>query len=162
MDLPIHRDQHTGNAILDRIQANVRDIISYLRNSRVAAPAYVQQAADITITVAAYAKLFEVAIQKVQVGTRLRIHFGASFLQLTNPGGAYFQVKLDGVIQKGTYVSTSVAGTAYNAHLSLIVPAAEGRRIVTVEWKCAVNSLRIAAKTIVEEHATLIVEEIPS
>ena len=161
-DLPTHRSEQTGNPMLDRMQSNVRDLIAYVRNTQLAVPSYVQQTTDLTVAAGAYAKLFDVQIRKLQVGSRLAIRFGASFVQLTAAGGVSFQVKLDGVVVKGTYVTTPTATAAYNAGIVLVVAALPGLHTVTVEWKDSAGSVRVNAKSIVEEHATLLVEEIPS
>ena len=161
VDLPTHRNEHTGDVVLDRIQGNVRDVIAYLRSLVwLANRAYAALATDTgTIAAGAYATLLIANITTTLVKSFLLVSFTASGVQVTTLGTAFFQVLVDGAVVKGTY-TTVAAGSAFAASMVVRVPVSKGAHSVALQWKTSVANARINASTVVEEHAHLYVEEV--
>ncbi len=121
---------------------------------------YVPLATDQTLAVsAAYATLLEANINTILARGNLLITFTASAVHITNIATIYFQVVVDNVIRKGTYVTYQVVPTALNASMVILVPVVRGAHNVKLQWKTDNNSARINALTVVEEHAHLLVQE---
>ncbi len=165
-DLPNHRREQTGNALLDRIQDNVRDLIEYIRGLRATerlatleSRAYAALAADTTILAAAYATLLTARITTVLASGYLVITFSACALKTTAAGYVSFQIVLDGAVVKGAYVTTPAAGTGFNVSMVVRAPVKKGAHVVLLQWKTSTSAAQINAATVVEEHAHLLVQE---
>ncbi len=121
---------------------------------------YVPLRTDQTLAVsAAYATLLEGNINTILARGNLLITFTASAVHITNVATIYFQIVVDGVVQKGSYATYQVVPTALNVSMMILVPVVRGQHTVKLQWKTDNNSARINAKTIVEEHAHLLVQE---
>ncbi len=144
----------------DRIQGNVRSLIDFVRGLEwLSRRAYVALATDVTIGVAAYAKLIETTITSARAKSFLVVHLTASFGKITNAGTVSFQVLVDGVVAKGCRKSTPVT---FSDSVAMVVrvPVSRGMHTVTVQWKSDTASATIAAATVVENHAAMTVHEV--
>lgn len=162
-NLPVHRNEHTGDSTLDRIQSNVRDVIAYLR-SLVWVPnrAYAALTADFTqAATAVYATLLTVTLTTTLVDSFLLVSFSASGQQITNASIDVFMITVDGVATKGCYQSTVLAGV-FSVALIVRVPVHRGKHTIELQTKVNTSSLTIHASTVAEEHAHLYVEEVPA
>lgn len=162
-ELPTHRNEHTGNPGLDRIQGNVRSLIDFVRELAGSVAvlrnrSYVALTTSVTLAVAAYATLLTATITTLLDRGYLVISFSASAVQTTTTGIVYFQVVVDGTVAKGAFVSI-VAGGAGTASMVVRVPVTKGAHTVLLQWKSSVANARINAASVVEEHAHLLVQE---
>lgn len=121
---------------------------------------YIPLATDTgNVAAAAYADLLVADITTFLDNGFIIISFSASGIQVTNPGTAFFQLLVDGVVAKGMYTTVPTAGFSFNAAMLIRVAVKKGSHRVKVQWKTNVNSIHINAKTVVEEHAHLLVQE---
>jgi hypothetical protein len=120
---------------------------------------YVPLATDVTIGIAAYATLLRADINTFLARGFLIITFTASTAHITNVATTYFQIVLDGTPIKATYTTFQAVPGAQNASIILQVPVRKGAHTVLVQWKTDNTSARINAKTVLEEHAHLLVQE---
>ncbi len=155
-DVPTHRNEQTGNATLDRIQSNVRALIAYVSGlAWLTNRAYSALAADTTVAAGSYATVARASIT-TDVGY-LVIVASASGQKTTASGSNYIEVVVDGVAIKGAYASTTLALPAWNLALVVRTAVAKGSHVVELKWRTDVNSSRINAATVNEEHAHIYV-----
>ncbi len=156
---PSHRNEQTGQPGLDRIQANVRSLIEFVKSlAWLSQRAYVALATNVSINAAAYAALISTTITTARARGYIVCHLTASGVEVTNAGTVYFQILVDTVVAKGVW-STVGAGAAFSTALVVRVPVVAGLHTVAVQWKSSVNGARINAATAVEEHANLSIHE---
>ncbi len=156
-----HRQEHTGEAGLDRIQNNVRDLVAYVRAvaSVVGNRAYAALAVDTTIGVAAYAELVSTTITTTRASSFLDITFSASGVKTVGIGTPGFRIVVDGVVAKGLKTVAAGATYSFNVAMTVRVPVAPRTHTVKVDWATDTNGLQIKALTVAEEHASLLVQE---
>ena len=161
--LPAHRGEHTGSAALDRIQSNVRDLISFVRAlGWLTRRAYVALAVDRSlVTTYAWDTLIETNVVTVQKAGFLLVQYTTSGVQNSFAGTVFFQVLVDGVVIKGTYF-TANAGWAFCCSQVLVVPVVAGAHNVKLQWYTNVTNARISAKSVPSEHASLLLQEYPA
>lgn len=155
---PTHKSEQTGNAALDRIQNNVRQVADYLRNTFwLTKRGYAALDAAKTAS-GTYADLLSATITTVLGTGFLLIQFSASGIQNTSAGTVFFKIRLNGVDVKGLY-KTVAAGYSFNVAMLVRTPVAARAHTVTVQWKTNVATATIDPVTTLEEHASLWLEE---
>ena len=160
VEAPTHKNQHTGDATLDRIQNNVRDLIAYVRSLLwMTRRTYVALGTDTgNVAAAAYATLLTTTLTTSLARSFLIIHLSASGIQITNAGTVFFQVLVDGAIVKGCY-TTVPATYSFGASMVVRIPVTQGLHTVILQWKTNVNSAHINALSTTEEHAAMSIHE---
>jgi hypothetical protein len=160
-ELPNHRHEQTGNAVIDRLSTNVRDLISFVRGLAQLTQnrAYAALAIDTTAGVSTYATLLTATITTALTNGYVLITFTASGLQLTSTGTVYFQVVVDGKVIKGTH-ATVAGGQAWCVSMIVRVPVTSGLHTVLLQWDSDVTGARINGKSANEDHAQMVVEEV--
>lgn len=161
--LPAHRGEYTGNTALDRIQSNVRDLISSVRAlGWLTRRAYVALATDRTLAVInVWETLIETSVITVQKTGFLLVQYTTSGLRPSPAGTVSFQVLVDGVTIKGTYFTASANG-AFCCSQILVVPVVAGAHAVKLRWYTNVVNVRISAKSVSSEHASMLLQEYPA
>ena len=155
-DLPTHKSEQTGNAGLDRIQNNVRDMITYLRSILwMTKRAYVALATDATTSSATYAALLATTFTSVNENSFLVVQFTVSGVKVTNNGNVAFRVVVDGVATKGITTYGAIGAAGIVGTILLRVAVTRGLHAIRVDWLTTTVSARISAATVVEEHASL-------
>lgn len=167
MNSPVHRNEQTGNPTLDRIQGNVRDLIASVRtlaqDIRVLKNrTYVALGVDVTVAAGAYAKLIETTITTSLASGFLDVIVSTSGQELAAVGTKWFLVLVDGKAVKGAHTTSPAAGYAFSLAMFVRIPITAGKHTVTLQWKTDAGSGRINAKSIPEEHATMLVREAAS
>jgi hypothetical protein len=159
--LPTHQPQQTGNATLDRIQSSLRDVIAFLRGMpwRLAV-VYAALATDATTTSATYVTLLTTQITTLLERGYLLITMTASGAQITSNAVNRMRVVVNGVALKGTY-SVTTANQTWCLALVVRVAVTRGTHTVLLQWNTDAGTMRISGLTLPEEHAHLVVEEMP-
>ncbi len=155
-----HRNEQTGQPGLDRIQANVRSLVAYVRSLLwLTRRAYVELATDkLLATSASFATLLTTTITTDQRDGYIVVNFTASGIKLTGAGTAYFQIVVDGVTKKGAAVGVAL-NFKFGIALTQRIAVSAGLHTVRIDWRTDVSSLSIAAVTRVEDHAAMTVHE---
>ncbi len=158
--VPTHKNQHTGDAMLDRIQSNVRELIAYVRSlAWLTRRAYVALGTDTgNVAAAAYATLLTTTITTAIERSFLIIAFSASGTQITNAGTVFFQVLVDNDVVKGCY-TTIPTNYSFSASMVVRIPVTRGLHSVLLQWKTNVSSAHINALSTTEEHASMSIHE---
>lgn len=159
---PAHRNEHTGEAGLDRIQNNVRALIEAFRAKPWALPAsYEELTASTTIaTSASYATLLSCEITTRTPNSYLLMQATASMKKLTAIGTAFLVLIVDGVTRKGFYVTAAAINYVICGSIIQRVAVTPGTHTVLLKWRTDSSSLRIDPVSTVEEHASLRVSEV--
>ncbi len=160
MGIPGHKSEQTGDAGLDRIQQNVRNLIAYVRSLLwLTRRAYVALATDqVLATSASYATLLSTTLTTDQRTGFVVANFSASGLKITGAGTAYFRLVVDGVAQKETAVGIAL-NFRFHAGLMQRVAVGAGLHTIRIDWRTDVSSVDIRPVTAAEEHAHLSVYE---
>lgn len=158
------RQEPTGTARGDRAQLQARDVakaheITKAVVAALANRAYAALLVDAAINIAPYATLLSVPITTTLAKGFLVITWSAAAGN-TAACSLFFQVLVDNVVQKGTRVDV-VAGGGSAPSMVLRVPVVKGAHTVLLQWKTNVNGAHCNAFTTLEEHASLLVQEVP-
>ena len=158
------RQEPTGNAQADRAQLQGREVARAHEITKgvvaaLANRAYVALTKDTLLNIAAYATLLSVNITTSLTSGFLVIQWS---LAAGNASACslFFQVLVDNIVQKGTRVDV-VAGGGGAPSMVLRVPVTKGAHTVALQWKTNVNGAHCNAASTVEEHASLLVQEVP-
>jgi len=159
-ELPTHKNEQTGNAPLDRIQNNVRQIVQFLRDIFwVTKRAYVQLTEDTTLAAAAsFATLLTGDLASSQDKSFLLIDFHMSGSRITNLGTTSFRFVVDDVATKG-FSQTIALNSTFSGSFQYRIPITRGVHRVLAQWVTDANSTQIRARTVVNEYATLHLSE---
>ncbi len=131
------------------------DTLSALTNR-----SYVALATDTgNVAAGAYANLVTASITTVLTTGYLVITFSASGIQNASAASLFFQVLVDGVAVKGLFTTVPSAGYSFNVAMVVRRAVMKGAHTVAVQWKTNLNSARINAASVNEEHANLLVQE---
>jgi hypothetical protein len=156
---PTHKTQHTGDAILDRIQNNVSDLYVFVRSLLwVRQRAYVALGTDATTTSATYVTLLETTITTVLERGYLLMTMTASGAQITNNAVNRMRFVLDGVPQKGCYTVTT-ANQTWSMALIVRASVVRGSHTVLLQWNTDAGTMRISGLSLPEEHASVHLQE---
>lgn len=157
---PVHKNEHTGNPMLDRIQGNLRELITYVQSlAWLTRHAYVDLTVNKSIGVAAYAPLIQTTITTASANSFILVNFTASGDHPTNLGNVAFQIVVDNVAVKGCGMTAATA-YGFNAATVLRVPVKRGAHTVVVQWKTDVLTARINAASSVNHHAAMSIREV--
>jgi hypothetical protein len=162
MNVPTHKSEQTGNAPLDRIQNNVRELVAFVRSlAWLANRAYVQLEQDVTIpTSAVYTILVSTTIKTSNDASHIVANFSASGAKLTAVGTVYFRLVVDDVVVGSTSLSVNLTWV-FNASLVARAAVRKGAHAVRIEWWTDSSSATIRAKSLIWEHAHLSLHEEP-
>ena len=157
-----HKNQHTGDATLDRIQSNVAGVIAYLK-SLVWVPnqAFVQLTADVSTTSTTFVDVLSTTIATALPSGNLEILLTASFETSVSGAVGGFAVLVDGVFIKATRGQSAFASGAVDAALVLLVPVKAGKHVVKVQWRVNSGSSIVRAQSFSDEGLQLLVKERP-
>ncbi len=163
VNAPNHRREQTGDALLDRIQANVRDLMSFVRGlAWLARRSFVALGTDITIagSSAVYTTLLTTTLATTLSRGFLLITFTASGTHPTTANSTiYFKVLVDNVDVDGCYHTIGVLNSAFNVSVLTRVAVEKALHTITVQWSTDNNSARINGLSSINEHASLLVQE---
>lgn len=149
----VQQAQLQGQAAAAKANQHV-DLLRVL-NNRV----YIALDVDISIGIAAYATLLQSNIITILDRGFLLITFTASCVHITNAATIFFQILVDGVVKKGSYATFAAVSSGLNVSMVLMVPVRKGPHNIKLQWKTDNVTARILAKTVVEEHCHLLVQE---
>ncbi len=159
------RRQHTGEFGVDQQQRLAQDTARKVNSqadtlSALTNRSYATLAANTTLaTSASYATLLTANITTVLATGYLLVHFTASGIHTNGGATVYFQVTVDGVATRGSYVTVPTANYAWSQAIVARVAVTRGGHAVLLQWRTDNNSARINAATVVTEHADLLVQE---
>lgn len=160
--LPNHKVQYTGDATLDRIQGNVGDVYSYLGSlSWVPNYAYVELAADVTISSTSLVDLLTAKITTTLGSSFLLVTFSTSFAKSSTAGTVVFTISVDGTDVRGA--ATTVGASADGSlTISVRLPVKAGAHTVKARWLNNAGAVTVAAHTApLNDFASLLIEERP-
>ena len=159
---PGHRSEYTGNALLDRIQSNVRDLITFVRTlTWMRQRTYVALGTDTTIALTSpltYVTLISATLTTVVKESYLLAIVSISGQKTTGAGTVYVRVLVDGAVAKGTYV-TATASSFFAAPMIIRAAVSAGQHTIELQWATDVSSVRVNASSVVNEHAAMQVTE---
>lgn len=165
-DVPSHRNEHTGNPVIDRIQGNVRDLIAFVRRlgERVTAlesGKFLALAVDKTNTGAgAYVDLMSTTYVSAKASSFLLLTLMASFVKATAAGGVYFTILVDGAqVGDSTYLTVPL-NSAGNCCLMVRHPVVAGTHTIKVQWAGSPNSVVCRPATNLNEFCSLYIQEV--
>lgn len=157
---PGHRNEQTGNAPLDRIQANVRDLLAFVRSLEwMRRRAYVALATDETTASSTLVDLISTTITSDAANSYLVIHATASGVKSTNTGRLTIGVTVDGVASKGASTSVAASTSKWSASVVVRVAVARGLHTVALQWATTTASNSINALSSADEHAAMSIHE---
>ncbi len=160
VDVPPHKVQHTGDALLDRIQSNVGDLIAYVRGILwMQRRVFASLATDTgNVAAAEYATVASANLTTALERGYIVIHASASGIQNTSAGTNFIQVVVDGAAVKGAY-TTVTATWSWNLSLVARVAVTKGQHAIALQWKTNNATASISAKTANEDHAAFFAHE---
>ena len=164
IDVPSHKPEHTGNAVVDRIQNTILGIVAYLRSliwmrRRAHVELLDDQTISITVYPAGYVTLLTANIVTAEAKSILVVSFTASGIKTTAAGTVFFRVLIDDVVLRGAYVTVTTPGFSFTSAILCAGAVVAGGHVVKLQWMTNVTGAQILSKTTVEEHASMHVWE---